>query len=85
MLRLVLQRVASFSAFTVLGFALLMLDPDSPSLMSEAQACDQGVYESCLMNCGFACFSNQLQDCRPDMGCDCYNYCHPLCLQAAGC
>ena len=84
MLRKVLQRVLSFSAIVGFAFAVLMLNPTSPSWVSEAQACEQEVYEACYMNCGFACYSYNVPECWPDT-CNCATYCEALCRAYSGC
>jgi hypothetical protein len=85
MLRLVLTRILSFSAITAFAFALLMLDPASPSLVSEAKACDQEVYYVCYENCGFACIEGSIQECNPWNGCQCEAYCDAVCRSYSGC
>lgn len=84
MLKLVIKKVSTFSAVMVFGFALLMVDTDSPSLISEAHACDPFAYQECLNYCGFACASYLIQECQPGW-CDCYSYCDVLCLDQSGC
>jgi hypothetical protein len=86
MLKLVLQRVLAFSVTTVFASALLMVDLDSPSLMSEAQAetCDWELYESCMVMCGQAYYNWQIPECRPGE-CDGAAYCDAFCRQWSDC
>lgn len=87
MLTSVLKRVLSFSAITALAFAILMVDLDSPSLISEAYACDQQLYESCGASCMMACAWGNIPECNPNhgTGCDCAAYCEAVCLDWSGC
>lgn len=85
MLKLVLKRISTFTAAVVFGFALLMLDTDSPTLISEAHACSQEVYETCMFECGIACISGGIWECDPWNGCSCQGYCHAICAAWAGC
>jgi hypothetical protein len=82
MLKMVLKRMLAISAMTVFAFALLMFDADSPSFMSEAQACDPQAYDVCEFNCFYGCFSWP-GGCGE--GCDCLSYCQSLCRAATGC
>ena len=88
MLRLVLQRVLTFSALTVFAFALLTIDTKSPSLISEAQACDWPLYQECMVACGTACFNWQIPECLnpppPEWPC-CSDYCDSWCRTYSGC
>jgi len=85
MLQLIVERGLSFSAVTAFAFALLMLDPQSSSLVSEAQACDPEVLASCHVNCAYACSSGFIQECLPWESCDCAAYCYAYCQAASGC
>jgi hypothetical protein len=80
----VVKRVLTFSLAMTLAFALLMFDPHSPSLVSEAQACDLDVYQACRINCGIACYSWAIYECHPDT-CNCEYWCTDYCLGIAGC
>ena len=86
MLRLILKKILAFSAFTVLGSALLMVDLGSPSLVSEAraEACDWDLYQSCMVGCGMAFWSYQIGDCQPYY-CDGAAYCDAFCRQWSDC
>jgi hypothetical protein len=84
MLKLVVKRVLTFSAVMVFVFALFMLDTDSPSLISEAQACDPQAYDVCEFNCFYACWSNLIGECLP-WQCDCGSYCRSYCQAVTGC
>ncbi len=86
MLQLVLKRVLAFSAVTVFASALLMVDLDSPSLMSEAraEACDWELYESCMVMCGMAYYSGQIGECQL-YSCDGAAYCDAICRQWSDC
>jgi hypothetical protein len=84
MLKLVIKKVSTFSAAVLLGFALLMVDTDSPSLISEAHACDPFLFEQCYLQCGFACSSYLIPNCQPNW-CDCQTYCYDECLAQTGC
>lgn len=86
MLRQVLKRALSLSAIAAFAFGLLMLDTDSPSLMSEAKACDPVLFAVCYQNCGFACVGGAVQGCQPpynEQNCD--DCCTDICAEAAGC
>lgn len=84
MLLLVTKKVLSFSLMVAMGFALLTLDTDSPSLISEAAACDQELFLVCYQNCGFACIGGAVQGCIPEPGI-CHECCTAICAAAAGC
>ena len=84
MLALAVKKALTFSAAVILGFALLVIDLDSPTFISEAYACDPGVFEECYQNCLFACYSWAIPNCRPDW-CDCPSYCYNECLIISGC
>jgi hypothetical protein len=87
MFHLILKRALSFSAIAAFAFGLLMLDTGSPSLVSEAQACDQEVFGYCMNNCAIACSSCFIYECRPCIypeGCDCMTYCMNYCNGVAG-
>ena len=84
MLKLVAKKILTFSAMVAFGFALLLLDPDSPSLISEAYACDPFLFDQCYQNCGFACYSYAIPHCHPDW-CDCPSFCYNYCLIESGC
>lgn len=84
MLYRVVKKILTFSALTVLGSGLLMVDLDSPTFISEAQACDQNLYDSCMVSCGLACYWWLIDECRPD-SCDCPSYCDSACRSASGC
>ena len=86
MLRLVIRKVSMFSAAVIFAFALLMVDTDSPTLISEAHACDMELYWSCFGSCGFACVGGSIPECNPHQTqCDCEAYCHAVCLDWSGC
>lgn len=85
MVRLVLKKVLSLSAIVACCFALLMLDTDSPSLVSEAEACDPVLYLVCYQNCGFACVSGLIMECPLGEQPCCEFYCTDVCEDAAGC
>jgi hypothetical protein len=82
MLKLVLKRVLSFSVVTAVASALLLFDPSSPTLMSEAHACDPQVYDVCEFNCFYGCFGSA-GGCGE--GCDCLSYCQSYCRGVSGC
>jgi hypothetical protein len=85
MLRLILKRILTFSSVTALAFALLMVDTDSPSLISEAQACDPQTYDVCEFNCSVACSWGNISECLPWYGCDCAWWCPEYCRGVSGC
>ena len=86
MLKKVLKRVMAFSAATLLGFALLMVDPSSPSMVSEAQACEMDVYGSCRVSCDIACYFGNIPECNPytSPSCNCEQFCAEACNAMAG-
>jgi hypothetical protein len=86
MFYLILKKALSFSAIAAFAFGLLMLDTGSPSLVSEAQACDQEVFACCMNNCGYGCASCMILECNPchQAQCDCFTYCMNYCNAAAG-
>ena len=84
MLRSVSKKILSFSAIGAFVIALMMLDTSSPSLVSEAQACDESVWTVCMVNCGYACSSGYIGECLP-WQCDCWSYCYAYCNQVSGC
>jgi hypothetical protein len=86
MLRIVLTRILAFAGVTTFAFALLMVDTESPSLVSEAQACDWNEYQSCMVGCGTACWWGLVAECKweePDVCCP--TYCDDWCRSYWGC
>lgn len=83
MLRLILKKLLSFSAIAALGLALLMLNPRSPSLVSEARAdCYIVYYQTCMGVCYQTCGTPQNPNCPPW---DVYNFCDSSCRAMSGC
>jgi len=87
MFRLVLKKVATFSVIGAFAFALLVLDTDSPSLMSEANACDASLFNACMYNCGWSCLVGMNLDCAQSSGNGeyCQDCCVNVCSALSGC
>ncbi len=88
MLREIFKKTLGFSAIMAVALTLLIVDTESPSFISEAQACDPEVYSWCLWGCALACPSGQIPECPQywqSGDCDCHTYCPNYCQGISGC
>lgn len=77
MLRQAMKRLLGLSATAFLALGLLMFDPDSPTLISEANACDWENYQMCTYACIVTCGGLAgVPNCNPDIPEEwCAEYC----------
>lgn len=82
-LKQVLKKVLAMSAVSLFAVTLLVLNPRSPSLISEAQACDPGAHEVCFSMCMYFCGWGQGYGECPVW--DAENWCDRECSYYSGC
>jgi hypothetical protein len=88
MLRGIFKKTLGFSAIMAVALTLLIVDTESPSFISEAQACDQELASACYWTCALACVSGYVTECPQPWqngDCNCDVYCPNYCAILAGC
>jgi|GEM_PF-4081399 len=78
-----MKKLLALSAAALLGAALLMFDPGSRTLVSEAHACDWDWYQICSWACLTTCGTGQgIPNCDPN---DPFRWCEEYCRADSGC